>query len=301
MTIQTRSGHPKALIEGIEYVKSSMERDRDGEWEGLFTEVKTKKAFQEMVLSHGFGTAAEVGEGAEVPADAGGEAYNQIFRPIKVGIRVEVTEEAVEDNLYEDVGKAEAKHAMRALKNTKAIYAASVFNDAFTVACADGQYLLDTDHPLGRGGTFANKLAVAADLTETSLDDIRVLIRTNKNDSGIYETLKAQKLVVPPQLTTRAVRLLMSGQRPGTNDNDINWIKSEGLFPGGIHEMTRLTSATAWYVTTDAENGLIYVNRRGVETTYDRNPLNGNYLTRMTERYLFSSFNPRGLFGSEGV
>ena len=300
----TRNSFPSGYTEGIDLILG-MEADAiQEEWKPLFEVKGTDKATWEMAVNYGLGNALEVGEGDDFTFDEGGEAGRLTARIIKVGLGFEVTEEAKEDNVYMDVGAEFAKDLVRSLKETKAIFAARIFNEAFSGTTGyDGKTLLATDHPLGRqgAGTFANKPTVAAQLAETALDDIRVMVRTCKTEEGRYANLKPQQLILHPALGSVASRLLMSSLRPGTNANDVNWIKEMGMFPKGVHELTHLSDTAAWFVKTDARNGLIHVNRRGVVTRHSIDENNGTMRTTASERYKFVFGNPRCMFGSTGA
>ena len=184
------------------------------------------------------------------------------------------------------------------MANTKQIKAAAVLNNAFDTTGGDGVSLINTAHPLGGGGTLANRATTMADLNETSLEDALINISTFTDDKGLNIALKGMKLIVPPQLQFVADRLLQTPGRVGTSDNDINSIKNQGMIPNGYVVNHYLTDTDAFFIKTDAPNGLKHFNRAPIKTSMEGDFDTGNVRYKARERYSFGFSDPRGIFGS---
>ena len=251
----------------------------------------------------GFGAAQVKDEGSSAAIDTAAEGWTARYTHETIALQFAITEEAIEDNLYMQMGSKYAKALARSMQHTKEIKAAAVLNNAFSGSYLGGdkKALLATDHPLTGGGTFANKLATAADFSETALEDILIMIRRAKDDRGIPIALMPKMIVIPPELEYVATRILSSTLRPGTNDNDVNAIVKKGIFTQPAHVITRLTDTDAWFIKTDVNDGLKYFDRKGLSKRVKTDHDTGNYQYLVRERYSFGWTDPRALFGSEGA
>jgi phage major head subunit gpT-like protein len=217
-----------------------------------------------------------------------------------------LTEEAQEDNLYDSLGKRYVKALAKSMQNTKEVKGADVLNNAFNTSFlgGDGKVLIATDHPLTGGGTLANRASTMADLNETSLEDALIDISTFTDDRGLTISVRATKLVVPPQLVFVADRILNSPQRVGTADNDINAIANTGVLPGGYTVNHYLTDTDAFFLltsVTEAGEGLKMFQRTPMETSMEPDFSTGNIRYKARERYSFGFSDFRGVYGSQGA
>lgn len=302
MAVMNRAQFARELNLGLNTVFGLDYSSYAEEWRELFTVSNSKKAYEEDVLVTGFGAAPVKQEGFAAAFDEGSEAWTARYTHETIALQFSITEEAIEDNLYMTMGEKYAKALARSLVHTKEIKAAAIFNNAFnsTYSGGDGQPLLSTAHPLVGGGAFSNKLATPADISETSLQDMLIFIRKAKDDRGIPVALKATKLVVPPELEYDAYRILNSPNRPGTADNDINAINKKGVFNSDPVVVTRLTDPNAWFVKTDAMDGLKMFQRMALSKRINTDHDTGNYKYLVRERYSLGWTDPRALYGSEG-
>jgi hypothetical protein len=297
-----RADFYKELQEGLNTVFGKEYRRYPEVWRQLFSVETSSKAFEEEVLSVDFGLAPEKSEGAAVSYDAGANAWTARYRHVTYALAFRITEEAEEDGLYGSLGARYAKALAQSMQETKEVNSHSIYNNAFSASFpgGDGVALLSTVHPLWGGGTLSNKLAIASDLSEAALEDALNQISEFTDDRGKFINVTAEKLVVPTELRFVAARLLDSPYRPGTGDNDINAIKSMGMLPGGTVASPYLSDPDAWFLKTNAPDGLKHFVRkkiaRGMEGEFETGDL--RYKTR--ERYSNGWTNPRGLFGSEG-
>ncbi len=295
-----RAQFPKSLSSDLNAVWM-MDKDMPPEWSQVFETKTSRRAFEEQVLRVGFGAAPIKKEGAAFDEDSGGEGWTQRYINITVALMFVLTQEAAEDNLYESLGPQYVKELRRAMKETKEIMGANIFNGAFTVNQGDGVPLLSTAHPLWGGGTASNKLATPADFAESSLEDALIMVRNAVNDRGLPTPVNATKLVVGNSNIFQAVRVLRSVQRVGTSNNDINAIKALGIFGNDPVTLTRLTDTDAWFTETDAPMGLQMFQRIKLEPDDWQDEKTGNFCYRARERYSFGCTNWRALFGSEGA
>jgi len=256
------------------------------------------------VMLSGFGAAPVKGEGTGVSYDDANEAYTARYNHETVAMAFSITEEAVEDNLYDRLASRYTRALARSMAHTKQVKAAAVLNNAFAAgafAGGDGVALCDASHPLTNGGTFANEPAVAADLNETSLEDALINIAGFVDERGLIVALKGMKLIIPRQLQFVAERLLVSNLRVGTADNDINAIKSSGMLPEGYVVNDFLTDSDAFFIKTDAPNGFKHFERMALNTAMDPDFDTGNMRFKARERYSFGFSDPRAVFGSPGA
>jgi len=276
------------------------------EYEQIFAIEDSQRAFEEEVLVTGFGSAPVKTEGQGVQFDNASESYTARYTHDTIALAFSLTEEAVEDNLYDSLGKRYVKALARSMANTKEVKGADVLNNAFSSSFAggDGKALIATDHPLAGGGTAANRATTMADLNETSLEDALIDISTFTDDRGLTISVQATKLVVPPQLVFVADRILESTLRVGTADNDINAIRNTGVLPGGYTVNHYLTDPDAFFLlttVTEMGEGLKMFQRTAMETSMEPDFSTGNLRYKARERYSFGFSDWRGIYGSEGA
>lgn len=298
-----RSQFPKSLQEGLNAIFGLNYRKFPEEWRKVFDLKTSTKAFEEQTLRAGFGAAPIKAEGAAIAEDAGAESWTARYTHSTVAMKFALTKEALEDNLYESLGAQYAAELARALQETKELLAANVLNNATSATHlgGDGVALLSTAHPLWGGGTFSNKLAVDADLSESSLEDLLVQISNAVNERNLPIPINPTRLIIGTGNIFTATRLLRSMQRTGTPDNDINALKSLGIFSEDPHVMRRLTDTDAWYIKTDAPLGLQLFERvKTQKSTYD-DEVTGNYIMSARTRFSVGWTDPRGVYGSVGA
>ena len=281
-----------------------MEYDRyDNEHAEIYDTETSDRAFEEEVMLVGFGNAQTKSEGQSVQFDNATEHYTSRYTHETVTLAFALTEEAMEDNLYDRLGARYTKALARSMAHTKQVKSAATLNNAFdsSFTGGDGKELCATDHPLQNGGTFANELSTAADLNETSLENSLIDISTLTDDRGMIIALRGMKLIVPPQLQFVADRLLESTLRPGSADNDVNAIKSMGMLPEGYTINHFLTDTDAFFIKTDAPNGFKHFERLPLATSMEADFDTGNMRYKARERYSFGFSDPRCVFGSPGA
>tara|TARA_Y100001937_G_C7099190_1_gene321650 strand:- start:288 stop:1196 length:909 start_codon:yes stop_codon:yes gene_type:complete len=281
-----------------------MEYDRyDNEHAEIFDTETSDRAFEEEVMLVGFGNAQTKSEGQSVQFDNATEHYTSRYTHETVTLAFALTEEAMEDNLYDRLGARYTKALARSMAHTKQIKAAAILNNAFdsSFTGGDGKELCATDHPLQNGGTFRNELSTASDLNETSLENSLIDISTFTDDRGLIIALRGMKLIVPPALQFVADRLLESTLRTGTSDNDVNAIKSMGMLPEGYVINHFLTDTDAFFIKTDAPNGFKHFERLPLATNMEADFDTGNMRYKARERYSFGFSDPRCVFGSPGA
>ena len=281
-----------------------LEYDRyDDEQAEIFDEESSDRAFEEEVMLSGFGQAPVKGEGAAVTYDTANEAYTARYTMETIALAFAITEEAVEDNLYDRLSTRYTRALARSMANTKQVKAANVLNNAFdnTVLMGDGVELCSTAHPTVGGGNFANTLATAADLNETSLEQSLIDIAAFIDERGLKIALRGMKLIIPSSLQFVAESLLASNLRPGTADNDVNATKSMGMLPDGYVVNHFLTDTDAFFIKTDCPNGFKHFVRTPIKTTMEGDFETGNVRYKARERYTFGVSDPRCVFGSPGA
>ena len=298
-----RSTFPKDLEEGLNAHFGMTYRDLPEEWRAAYDVESSKKAFEEDVLEVGFGAASVKGEGEDFAEDAGSQGWTARYTAETIGLMFSITEEAIEDNLYQAQGPKYARALARAMKHTKEIKGAAVLNNSTSGSYlgGDGVALLSAAHPLMGGGTASNKLATPADLSEASLEDILIQIRKAKDDRNVPIALQAKGLILPPELEYTAIRLQQSAGRTLTADNDINAIKAKGVFNSPASIITRLTDADRWFVKTDCPEGMKMIQRVKVQRGMREAFKTGNYEYKTRERYKFGWTDWRSIYGSEGI
>ena len=282
---------------GMEYARY------DNEHAEIYEEASSDRAFEEEVLIVGFGNAPVKPEGEGVAFDNANEGFTARYEHETIALAFALTEEAVEDNLYDRLGSRYTKALARSMANTKQIKAASILNNAFSSSFpgGDGQPLISSSHPLSGGGSGANRASTFADLNETSLEDSLIRISTQVDDRGLSIALQGIKLIVPPQLQFVADRLLQSPGRVGTSDNDINAISNMGMLPEGYVVNHYLNDPDAFFLKTDVPDGFKYFVRSPLQTSLEGDFDTGNMRYKARERYSFGFSNWRCVDGSQGA
>ena len=282
---------------GLEYSRYENEHAE------IFITETSDRAFEEEVMLTGFSGAEVKQEGAPVVFDQASEAYTSRYTHETIALAFAITEEAIEDNLYDRLASRYTRALARSMANTKQVKAAAVLNNAFNSAFTggDGKELIATDHPLANGGTFSNELATAADLNETSLEQSLIDIAAFVDERGLRIAIQGRKLIIPKELQFTAERLMKTPLRVGTADNDINAIKNMGMIPEGYRVNHFLTDTDAYFIMTDAPNGLKHFVRSPIKTAIEGDFDTGNVRFKARERYVFGFSDPRGIFGSPGA
>jgi len=276
---------------------------RADEWKQVFREERgIPRNYHEEPVLFGFGAAPELPDGTAVTYQSGGVLFIKRYQYKVYGLAFALTKVLVEDGDHIRIGQTYAKHLAQSLVETKETLAANVLNRAFNGAYAggDGKSLVATDHPI-INGTFSNQLSTAAALSQTSLEQILIQVRNAVDNNGKRIRLNPTKLVVSPSNVFQAEVLLKSVLRAGTGNNDINPVKSMGLLDGGQANLSRLTSTTAWWVQTDAPEGLKLMMRRNLEKSMEGDFETDSMRFKSTERYDLGWTDPRAVFGTPGV
>jgi len=293
----------KELLPGLNAL-FGMEYARYGEEHKELYETETsERSFEEETKLAGFSAAPVKNEGQAIAYDNAQEAFTARYNHETIALGFSITEEAVEDNLYDSLSARYTKALARAMSYTKQVKAAAVVNNGFSASYpgGDGVALFSTAHPLVSGGTNSNRPAVGADLNETSLENAVIQIAAWTDERGLLIAAKPVKLVIPPSLMFVAKRLLDTELRVSTADNDINAIKQMGAIPGGYTVNHFLTDTNAWFLTTDVPNGLKHFERVAMSTSMDGDFDTGNVRYKARERYSFGFSDPLGIFGSPGA
>ena len=293
----------KELLPGLNAL-FGMEYSRYGEEHKEIYETETsERSFEEETKLSGFSAAPVKNEGAAISYDNAQEAWTARYNHETIALGFSITEEAIEDNLYDSLSSRYTKALARAMAYTKQVKAAAVLNNGFTAGYTygDGQVLFSTAHPLVSGGTNSNRPSTGADLNETSLEAAVIQIAGWTDERGLLIAAKPRKLIVPPSLMFVATRLLETELRVATADNDINAIKSNGSIPEGYTVNHFLTDTNAWFLTTDVPNGLKHFVRTPMATSMDGDFDTGNVRYKARERYSFGVSDPLGIFGSPGA
>jgi len=299
----TRSQLLKELEPGLNAL-FGMEYDRyDNEHAEIFDTETSDRAFEEEVMLSGFGQAPVKGEGAAIVYDTAGEAFTARYTHNTVALAFAITEEAVEDNLYDKLSARYTRALARSMSNTKQVTAASILNNAFSSSYlgGDGVCLISNAHPTTGGGNWSNTLATAADLNETSLEQALIDIAGFIDERGLKIALRGMKLIIPASLQFTAERILKSEQRVSTSDNDINALKSGGYMPQGFTVNHFITDTDSWYIKTDAPNGMKHFVRSPIKTAMEGDFETGNVRYKARERYSFGWSDPRAMYGSPGA
>jgi hypothetical protein len=293
----------KELLPGLNAL-FGLEYARYGEQHKEIYDTETsERSFEEEAKLAGFSAAPVKNEGAAIAYDNAQEAWTARYNHETIALGFSITEEAMEDNLYDSLSQRYTKALARAMAYTKQIKAAAVLNNGFSSLAlyGDGQPLFSTQHPLVSGGINSNRPATAADLNETSLEAAVIQIAAWTDEKGLLIAAKPRKLIVPPGLSFVATRLLGTQLRVGTTDNDINAIVNNGSIPEGYTVNNFLTDSNAWFLKTDVPNGLKHFVRSPLKTSMDADFDTGNNRYKARERYSFGCSDPLGMFGSPGA
>jgi len=293
----------KELLPGLNAL-FGLEYSRYGEEHKEIYETETsERSFEEETKLSGFSAAPVKQEGQAIAYDNAQEAWTARYNHETIAMGFSITEEAVEDNLYDSLSSRYTKALARAMAYTKQVKAANILNQGFNagVTYGDGQALFSTTHPLISGGVNSNRPAVAADLNETSLEAAVIQIAAWTDERGLLIAAKPKKLIIPPALMFVATRLLETELRVGTADNDINALKNNGSIPGGYTVNHFLTDTNAWFLTTDVPNGLKHFVRTPMSNSMDGDFDTGNVRYKARERYSFGVSDPLGVYGSPGA
>ena len=295
----------KELLPGLNAL-FGMEYARYGEQhKEIYETESSERSFEEETKLSGFQAAPVKNEGSAIAYDNAQEAWTARYTHETIAQGFSITEEAVEDNLYDSLSSRYTKALARAMAYTKQVKAAAILNQGFTGSgnptYGDGQVLFSTAHPLVSGGVNSNRPATAADLNETSLENAVIQIAAWTDERGLLIAAKPKKLVVPPALQFVATRLLETELRVGTADNDINAIKNNGSIPGGYTVNNFLTDTNAWFLLTDVPNGLKHFVRSPLSNSMDGDFDTGNVRYKARERYSFGVSDPLGIYGSPGA
>ena len=293
----------KELLPGLNAL-FGLEYETYGEQHKEIFETETsERSFEEETKLSGFSAAPVKNEGSAIAYDNAQEAWTARYQHETIALGFSLTEEAIEDNLYDSLSARYTKALARAMAYTKQVKAANILNNGFsnTYPGGDGVELFSTAHPLVSGGTNSNEPATPADLNETSLEAAVIQIAAWTDERGLLIAAKPRKLIVPPSLMFVATRLLETELRVSTNNNDINAIKNNGSIPGGYTVNNFLTDNNAWFLTTDVPNGLKHFVRTPMATGMDGDFDTGNVRYKARERYSFGWSDPLGVFGSPGA
>jgi len=305
MATPMRSTDFRAVVEPIlNEVFDGVYQQRDDEWKGFVTQITgIPRNYHEEVMLFGMNTAPEMPDGTPVSYDQGGTLFITRFIYKIYGLAYALTKVLMEDGDHIRIGSTFSKHLAQSMIETKETLCANLLNFAFTPGYVggDGGTLINTAHPIAQGRTFSNSLTTASSLSQTSVEQMLIQIRSAVDNNGKRIRLKAEQLVVPPALEFQAEVILKSVLRSGGADNDLNPIKSTGMLPNGAHVVTRLSSSKAWFVQTNAENGLMLVMRRPLERSSEGDFETDSMRYKASERYATGWHDPRNMYGTIGL
>jgi hypothetical protein len=298
----SRSQLLKELLPGLNAL-FGLEYDKyENEHAEIYETENSDRSFEEEVKLSGFGAAPVKNEGSAIQYDSAQEAFTARYSHETVAMGFSITEEAMEDNLYDSLSARYTKALARAMAYTKQTKAASLLNTGFTTfQSGDGVTLFNASHPTVGGTLNSNRPSVAADLNETSLEQAVIDIAGYTDERGLLIAARPRKLVVPPSLMFVATRLLETELRTATADNDLNAIKSNGSIPEGYRVNHYLTDTDAWFLITDVPNGMKHFVRTPMQTSMDGDFDTGNVRYKARERYSFGVSDPLGIYGSPGA
>ena len=280
---------------GLEY------KNYENQHAEIYDTENSDRAFEEEVMLSGFDKAAVKSEGAAVVYDSAQETYTARYQHETIALAFSITEEAVEDNLYDKISTRYTKALARSMAQTKQLKAAAILDGAFTTSTGgDGVALCATNHPV-IAGTFANELATPADLSETSLEQSLIDIAKMTDERGLKIAAKGMKLIIHPAQQFAAERIMKSANRVGTADNDLNAMKSMGMIPQGFVVNNFLADSESFFIKTDVPNGMKHMVRAPIKTAMEGDFETGNVRYKARERYSFGFSDPRGIFGSPGA
>ncbi len=292
----------KELLPGLNALFGMEYARYDDEHAALYETESSDRSFEEEVKLSGFDAAPVKDEGSAISYDAAQESFTARYNHETIAMGFAITEEAMEDNLYDSLSARYTKALARAMAHTKQVKAVVPLNTGFdSYQSGDGVYLFSASHPLVSGGTNANMPSTHADLNETSLEAAVIQIGKWTDERGLMIAARPQTLVIPPDLQFVAARVMQSDLRPGTADNDINAVRSMGVVPGGTVVNHYLTDTDAWFLLTDVPNGMKHFNRVALETSMDGDFDTGNVRYKARERYSFGVSDPLGIWGTTGA
>ena len=298
----SRSQLVKELEPGLNALFGLEYQNYANEHAEIFDTENSDRAFEEEVMLSGFANAQVKGEGQGVSYDQAQETFTSRYTHDTIALAFSITEEAIEDNLYDRLASRYTKALARSMANTKQVKAANVLNNAFdsSFAGGDGKELCADDHPI-IAGTFSNELATPADLSETSLEQALIDIAAFVDERGLKIAARGMKLIIPSELQFTAERLMKSAGQTGGNNNDVNAVVSMGMVPQGYVVNHYLTDTDAFFIKTDVPNGLKHFVRSPINTKMEGDFDTGNVRYKARERYSFGFSDPRGIFGSPGA
>ena len=282
---------------GLEY------KNYENQHTEIFDIENSDRAFEEEVMLSGFANAAVKSEGSAVTFDTANESFTSRYTHETIALAFAITEEAIEDNLYDRIATRYTKALARSMAQTKQIKAANVLNNGFSSSFpgGDGKELFADDHPTVSAGDLKNELSTSADLSETSLEQAMIDIAAFKDERGFKIAARGLKLIIPSELQFTAERILKSPARVGTADNDLNALSSKGMLPQGYVVNNYLTDTDAFFIKTDVPNGMKMFNRANLKTAMEGDFDTGNVRYKARERYSFGFSDWRGMFGSPGA
>jgi hypothetical protein len=302
--VVTSSSFAKLLWPGLNGIYGKEYKDYAVEWDKLFEKNTSDKAYEEDLGISSFGLAVVKPEGSPISYDTERQGFTSRYNHVVYALGFIITREIYEDDLYGKVGAQKAKALARSLRQTKEIVAANVYNRAFTAGYVggDGQVLLSTGHLNVAGGTFSNKIATDADLSEAALEQAVIDIAGFRDDRGLLIAAKPEKLVIPYQLQFEAKRILNADGRVGTDLNDPNVLKQSSIFNQVIvNHYLNSTGNDDWFILTNVKDGLKYFERRGDQFEMDNDFDTENAKFKATARYSFGWSDPRAIYGSQGA
>ena len=300
----SRAQMMKELLPGLNALFGLEYESYENESEEIYETESSERAFEEEVKLSGFGSAPVKSEGSSITYDAAQEAFTARYTHETVAMGFSVTEEAIEDNLYDSLSARYTKALARSMSYTKQVKAASPLNNGFSGGSfdsGDGVDLFSDSHPLVNGGTNRNQPSTQSDLNETSLEQATIDIAAWTDERGLLIAARPRKLIIPPANMFVATRILDTEQRPGTADNDINALKNNGTIPEGYRVNHFLTDTDSWYLITDVPNGMKNFDRVPLSTGMDGDFDTGNVRYKARERYSYGVSDPLGIYGSSGA
>lgn len=302
MSIINSGSFAKALWPGVNAWYGKAYNEYETEYDQLFDKFTSQKAFEEDVGISSFGLAVQKSEGAPISYDSEKQGFVTRYQHVVMALGFIITREMMEDDQYDVVGQRKAQGLAFSMRQTKEVLGANVYNRAFSSSYTggDGKSLIASDHPNIKGGTWSNTLSTAADLSEAALEQACIDIAGFTNDAGLLIAVKPDALIIPRQLQFEAKRILGSDGRVGTDNNDLNAIKTSGLIPK-IHVNHFLTDPDAWFIRTNVPHGMKYFERREDKFDMDNDWDTENAKFKATARYSFGWTDPRGLYGSAGA
>jgi len=294
----TSNNFAKALYPGVNKWYGQSYDEYAVEYTKLFDTFSSRRAYEEDVSVSGFGLAAVKPEGGAIAYDTAQQGFLTRYTPIVYALGFIITEEMVEDDLYDVIGKQKASALAKSMRQTKETVAANIYNraDNSSYTGGDGVELMSSLHPNRAGGTYANELATATDLSEAAVEQACIDISRLEDDRGLLAAIMPKSLHIPVDLSFDADRLFHSTSRPGTADNDLNTMI--GKFPGGIHVNHYFTDANAWFIRTSCDNGMKHFERKSDTFAIDSDFETGNAKFKAQGRYAFGWSDPRSFFGS---